>query len=62
MDMSKGWRGQTTKRSTGMATIRERKRGRPKLIWAEGIRRMMGENGLKEEDRTDRSNWREKII
>ena len=27
-----------------------RKRGRPKLTWAEGIRGLMGENGLKEED------------
>jgi hypothetical protein len=27
-----------------------RKRGRPKLTWAEGIREMMGEKGLKEED------------
>jgi hypothetical protein len=27
-----------------------RKRGRPKLTWAEGIRGMMGEKGLKEED------------
>ena len=26
------------------------KRGRPKLIWAEGIRGLMGENGLMEED------------
>jgi hypothetical protein len=27
-----------------------RNRGRPKLTWAEGIRRMMGEKGLVEED------------
>jgi hypothetical protein len=39
-----------------------RKRGRPKLTWVEGIRGMMGEKGLKEENWTDRSNWRKKII
>jgi hypothetical protein len=33
-----------------------RKRGRPKLTWAEGIRGMMGEKGLQEEDWTDRNN------
>jgi len=35
-----------------------RKRG----TWAEGIRGLMGENGLMEEDRNDRSNWGKKII
>jgi len=39
-----------------------RKRGRLKLTWAEGIRRLMGEKGLTEEDWNDRSNWRKKII
>jgi hypothetical protein len=39
-----------------------RKRGRPKLIWTEGIRGLMGEKGLLEEDWKDRSNWRKKII
>ena len=38
-----------------------RKRGRPKLTWVEGIRGMMGEKGLKEEDWADRNNWRRKI-
>jgi hypothetical protein len=28
----------------------------------EGIRGLMGEKGLMEEDRNDRSNWRKKII
>jgi len=36
-----------------------RKRGRPKLTWAEGIR---GKKGLTEEDWNDRGNWRKKII
>ena len=38
------------------------KRGRPKFTWAEGIRGLMGEKGLMEEDWNDRSNWRKKII
>jgi hypothetical protein len=38
------------------------KRGRPKHTWVEGIRRVMGEKGLTEEDWNDRSNWRKKII
>ena len=39
-----------------------RKRGRPKLTWAEGIRGLMGEKGLMEEDWKDRGNWRKKLI
>ena len=39
-----------------------RKRGGSKLTWAEGIRGMMGEKGLMEEDWTDRRKWRKKII
>jgi hypothetical protein len=38
-----------------------RKRGRPKLTWAEGIREMVTEKGLQEEDWTDRNNWRRNI-
>jgi len=41
---------------------RKRKRGRPKLTWAERIRGLMGEKGLMEEDWNDRGNWRKKII
>ena len=33
-----------------------RKRGRPKFTWAEGIRGLMGEKGLMEEDWNDRRN------
>jgi hypothetical protein len=40
---TKGGGGETTNRSTGMATIGRRKRGRTKLIWAEEIRGMMAE-------------------
>jgi hypothetical protein len=39
-----------------------RNRGRPKLSWAEGIRGLMGEKGLVEEDWNDRHSWRKKII
>jgi hypothetical protein len=30
--------------------------------WAEGIRGLMGEKGLVEEDWTDKHKWRKKII
>jgi len=36
--------------------------GRPKLSWAEGIRGLMGEKGLMEEDWNDKGNWRKKVI
>ena len=39
-----------------------RKRGRPKLTWAEQIRGLMKEKGLMEEDWNDRDKWRKKII
>ena len=39
-----------------------RKRGRPKLTWAEGIRGLMGEKELMEEDWNDRDKWKKKII
>ena len=38
-----------------------RKRGRPKFTCAEGIRGLMGEKGLMEEDSNDRDKWRKKI-
>ena len=38
-----------------------RKRGRPKLTWAEWIRGLMGEKGLMEDNWNDRGNWRKKI-
>ena len=39
-----------------------RKRGRPKLTWLEGIRGLMGEKGLVEEDWNDRDEWRKKVL
>jgi len=40
----------------------KRNRDRPKLTWVEGIRGVMGEKRLMEEDWNDRGNWRKKII
>ena len=40
---------------------RRRKRGRPKLTWAEGIRGLMGEKGLMGKDWNERGNWRKEI-
>jgi len=45
-----------------MASTRKKKTGRPKSTWADGIRGLMGENGLIEDDWNDRSNWRKKIL
>jgi hypothetical protein len=39
-----------------------RKRGRPKFTWMEGIRGLMGEKGLVEEDWNYRDDWRKKIL
>jgi hypothetical protein len=39
-----------------------RKRGRPNLSWAEGIRGLMGEKGSMGKEWNDRNNWRKKII
>ena len=39
-----------------------RKRGRLKRTWSDGIRGLMGEKGLIEDDWNDRSNWRKKIL
>jgi hypothetical protein len=38
------------------------KQGRPKLTWLEGIRGLMGEKGIVEEDWNDRDKWRKKIL
>jgi hypothetical protein len=54
--------GRLTKQVMKWRPPERRKRGRPKLTWAEGISRLIGENALMEEDWNDRSNWRKKII
>jgi len=58
----KNGRGETAKEVMKWRLPGRRKRGKPKLTWAERIRGMMGEKGLMEEDWNDRSNWRKKII
>jgi hypothetical protein len=42
--------GRLLKEVTKWRSPGRRKRGRPKLTWAEGIRGLMGEKGLIEED------------
>jgi hypothetical protein len=44
-----------------MATGRGKETRQTQTYRAEGIRGMMGEKGLQEEDWTDRNNWRRKI-
>ena len=57
MDMSREWkRGRLAKEVMKWRPTGRRKPGRPKHSWAEGIRGLMGEKGLMEEDWNDRSN------
>jgi len=51
--------GRLTKQAVKWNPPGRRKRGRPKLSWAKGIRGLMGEKGLVEEDRDE---WRKKIL
>jgi hypothetical protein len=44
-----------------MATVREKETRKTQTYEAKGIRGMMGEKGLQEEDWTDRDSWRRKI-
>jgi len=63
MDMFKEWkRGDNQKKLRNGTHQEEENDCRPKLAWAEGIRGLMGEKGLMEEDWNDRGNWRKKII
>jgi hypothetical protein len=48
-------KGRLTKGGLEWRPPGKRKTGRPKLTWAEGIKGMMGEKGLQEEDWTDRT-------
>jgi hypothetical protein len=62
MDMSKEWkRGDCQKKLSNGIHQEEENKVDQNLTWAEGIRGLMGEKGLMEEDWDDRSNWR-KII
>ena len=63
MDMFREWkREDSQKQAMKWNQPGRRKRGRPKLRWAEGIRGMMGEKGLVEEDWNDGDEWRKKIL
>jgi hypothetical protein len=63
MDMSKEWeRGDCQKKLRNGVHQEEENKVDLNLTWAEGIRGLMGEKGLMEEDWNDRSNWRKKII
>jgi hypothetical protein len=55
-------RGEIDKKVMKWRPPGRRKRGRPKRTWAEGIRGLMGEKGLMEEDWNDRSHCRKKMI
>jgi hypothetical protein len=55
-------RGDCQKRVMKWSSPGRRKRGRPKLTWAEEIRGLMEEKGLMEEDCNDRDKWKKKII
>jgi hypothetical protein len=46
MDSPKDGGGETAKRGTGMATVREKETRQTETYRAEGIRGMMGEKGL----------------
>jgi hypothetical protein len=58
---SKGWGRGDCQKGTGMATVRGKETRQTETYRAKGIRGMMGEKGLQEEDWTDRNNWRGKI-
>jgi len=59
---SKDGRGETAKKVMKWSPPGSRKRGRPKLTWAEEIRGLMEEKELMEKDWNDRDKWKKKII
>jgi len=60
---SENGRGEITKKKVmKWSPPGTRKRDRPKGTWAEGIRGLMGEKGLMEENWKDRDKWKKKII
>jgi len=54
--------GRLTKQAMKWNPPGRRKRGRPKLSWAEGIRGLMGEKGLVEKDWNERRMEKEDTI
>jgi len=62
MDMFRECKGEITKKKVmKWSPPGRRKRGRPKATWAAGIRGLMGEEGVIEEDWKDRDKWKKKI-
>ena len=59
---SENGRGETAKNVMKWSPPGRRKRGRPKLPWAEEIRGQMEEKGLLEENWNDRGKWKKKKI
>jgi hypothetical protein len=59
---SENGRGKAPKTDYEMEPSRKKETGRPKLTWMEGIRGLMGEKGLVEEDWNDIDDWRKKIL
>jgi len=57
MDMFREWKRGDYQKKVMKWRPPGRKRGRPKATWAEGIRGLMGEKGLMEEDWKDRDKW-----
>ena len=63
MYMFNEWKsGDCQKKDMKWSPPRRRKRGRPKITWAEEIRGLIEEKGLTEEEWNDRDTWKKKII
>ena len=61
--MFREWkRGEYQKKVMKWSRPGRSKRERPKATCAEGIRGLLGEKGLMEDDWNDRGKWRKKII
>ena len=52
------WKRGDCQKVTKQSPPGRRKRGRPKLTWAEEIRGLMEEKGLLEEDWNERDKWK----
>jgi hypothetical protein len=61
MDMFREWKRGDYQNVMKWSPPGRRKRGRAKATWVEGIRRLLGEKGLIEEDWNDRDKWKKKI-
>jgi hypothetical protein len=63
MDMFKEWKREDCQKTFSNGVQQEEENEVDlNLTWAEGIRGLMGEKGLMDEDWNDRCNWRTKIL